>query len=137
MLRTAPQAIGEVFLRREMKRRNKKLGAFIGDRVKQRRIELGIPQKKLGVCLGVSHEQIRKYEIGDNKISASMLYSIANVLGVDFYYFFEGFREEKTPIQSKTNTLEKLELVRNFSAIKNERLKRKIRDLVRAVSHCG
>ena len=121
-----------------MKRRNKKLDAFIGDKVKQRRIELGIPQKKLGVCLGVSHEQIRKYEIGDNKISASMLYSIANVLGVDFYYFFEGFREEKLPIQSnEKNTLEKLELVRNFSAIKNERLKRKIRDLVRAVSHCG
>lgn len=120
-----------------MKRRNKNLDAFIGNRVKQRRIELGISQKKLGVYLGVSHEQIRKYEIGNNKISASMLYSIGNVLGVDFYYFFEGVREEKLPIQSKTNALEKLELVRNFSAIKNEKLKRKIRDLVRTVSQGG
>ena len=69
---------------------NKDLDIYIGNRVKLRRTMLGISQDRLGTSLGITFQQIQKYEKGVNRISASTLYSIANILGVDFSYFIEG-----------------------------------------------
>ena len=62
----------------------------VGARVRERRRELHISQGDVGGCLGVSLAQQQKYECGRNRISASMLWRIAQRLGVAPGYFFEG-----------------------------------------------
>lgn len=61
----------------------------VGRRVQMRRIELGLNQEQLGLSLGISFQQLQKYESGRNRISASRLYSIAKELDVSIDYFFE------------------------------------------------
>lgn len=112
--------------------------AFIGGRVRQRRSELGISQGKLGEQLGITFQQIQKYENG-NRISASTLFRISKILGVDFSYFVEDYEDGKVlrdganvaySIQNK----EVASLVRNFSNITEPGLKKRISSLVKAVS---
>ena len=62
----------------------------IGQRVRERRIVLGLSQTVLAEGLGISFQQLQKYESGANRISASRLYQIALVLGVPVQYFFQG-----------------------------------------------
>ena len=69
------------------------LDPFIGKRVKLRRSEMGMSQAKLGEKLGLSFQQVQKYEKGVNRISASMLYTIATVLNVEIDYFIDGFNK--------------------------------------------
>src|SRR6476660_10166011 len=62
----------------------------VGARVKKRRTELGISQEKLAEALGLTFQQVQKYERAANRISASRLYRIGMTLGVDVPFFFEG-----------------------------------------------
>ncbi len=62
----------------------------VGSRVRMRRLMLNISQEKLGDALGITFQQIQKYEKGTNRISASRLQQIANVLQVSIPFFFEG-----------------------------------------------
>lgn len=62
---------------------------YVGHRLKTRRSELGISQTALGEKIGVTFQQVQKYERGANRISASMLYDIATALSVQIAYFFE------------------------------------------------
>jgi transcriptional regulator with XRE-family HTH domain len=62
----------------------------VGQRIRFRRQSLGLSQAKLGQRLGISFQQVQKYERGGNRVSASMLYEIAGVLGVSVAYFFDG-----------------------------------------------
>jgi transcriptional regulator with XRE-family HTH domain len=70
---------------------NKNLDVYIGRRVKLRRTALGMSQEKLGSHLGVTFQQIQKYEKGINRISASTLFHISCLLNVDMLYFVSGF----------------------------------------------
>lgn len=62
----------------------------VGSRVRMRRMMLGISQEKLGIPMGVTFQQVQKYEKGTNRISASRLQQIAHVLSVPVSFFFEG-----------------------------------------------
>lgn len=62
----------------------------VGGSLRMRRISLGISQIQLGRCLGVTFQQIQKYELGKNRLSASALYLAAAELGVKPGYFYEG-----------------------------------------------
>ncbi len=62
----------------------------VGRRIRERRRALGISQEKLGSALGISFQQIQKYEVGTNRVAAGRLWDIAKVLEVDVGYFFEG-----------------------------------------------
>lgn len=62
----------------------------IGKRIRERRIEIGMSQDALGAKLGVSFQQIQKYESGANRIAASRLYLLSKTLDVDLSFFFEG-----------------------------------------------
>src|ERR1051325_5238308 len=66
---------------------------YVGARVRERRTELGISQEKLAEALGLTFQQVQKYERAANRISASRLYRMGMTLGVDVPYFFEGYRE--------------------------------------------
>ncbi|GAB5469827.1 MAG: hypothetical protein Kilf2KO_28570 [Rhodospirillales bacterium] len=73
-----------------MKTGSNRIDIVIGARVKARRKELGITQEMLGIATGRSFQQIQKYERGQNRISASLLWLIGKILGVPVSYFFDG-----------------------------------------------
>jgi transcriptional regulator with XRE-family HTH domain len=62
----------------------------VADRVRQKRIQVGMTQERLGEALGVTFQQVQKYEKGANRLSAGRLFRIANLLEVEVSYFFEG-----------------------------------------------
>ena len=78
-------------------KRSSKVEAHVGRRVRERRREIGMSQTKLGDALGISFQQVQKYEIGINRVSASRLWDIANILEVDFGHFFEGIQKRAKP----------------------------------------
>lgn len=125
---------------------NKSLDAFIGEKVKQRRIYLGMSQDKLGSYLGITFQQVQKYEKGVNRISASMLYTIAAVLSVEINYFTEGFnnddhtnslKEESSLVYEvdMRNKKESLDLLKAYYAISDLSIRKKVLELVKAFSH--
>ena len=63
---------------------------YVGSRVRMRRIMLGMSQEKLGEALGLTFQQVQKYEKGTNRVGASNLFKIAKALGVEVAFFFEG-----------------------------------------------
>ena len=67
---------------------------YVGSRLKLRRLILGISQKKMAEKLGITFQQVQKYERGMNRIGASRLWDMMQVLGVDANYFFSGIDEE-------------------------------------------
>ncbi len=107
-----------------------------------RRILAGISQVQLGTALGVTFQQVQKYEKGANRVSASRLQQISDVLGVPVDFFFEGAPVAFTPdldridsaelidIASFLATNEGAQLARAFSRIANARVRRRILDLV-------
>ncbi len=66
----------------------------MGLRVRNRRLQLRLTQSDIGAALGLSFQQILKYENGTNRIAASNLFRIAAALGVDIAYFFAGMSDE-------------------------------------------
>ena len=118
---------------------NKSLDAFIGEKVKQCRIALGMSQDKLGSYLGITFQQVQKYEKGINRISASML-------NVEIQYFIEGFnnnnhtnslKEESSPIYEvdMRNKKESLDLLKAYYSISDLSVRKKVLELVKAFSH--
>ena len=67
--------------------------ATVGERVRERRLALGMYQAKRGNALGVTFQQVQKYEIGGNRVAASRLWDMAKALEVDVEYFFEGIQK--------------------------------------------
>ncbi len=72
-----------------MERRANDVDDHVGRRVRERRREIGISQRKLGEALGISYQQIQRYENGTNRVSAGRLYAMAQHLGATLDYFFE------------------------------------------------
>ncbi len=80
---------------------------FVGSRVRLRREELQITQQKLGSLLGLTFQQIQKYESGMNRVSASRLFEISRILLVDIKYFFEEVTEEILQVSVLSTAAEK------------------------------
>jgi transcriptional regulator with XRE-family HTH domain len=118
----------------------------VGSRVRMRRMMVGMSQEKLGDSCGITFQQIQKYEKGTNRIGASRLHQIARILEVPVEFFYEGAPSDQgsgeTPVgdgnaRSMTEflaTSEGLELVKAFTAIKDQKVRRRIVDLARAVA---
>src|ERR1700712_4121066 len=73
---------------------------YVGSRVRMRRIMLGMSQEKLGEALGLTFQQVQKYEKGTNRVGASRLQQISEVLQVPVSFFFEGRAAESGVKQS-------------------------------------
>ena len=120
--------------------------AIVGERIRRRRILTGLTQDQLGDALGVSYQQIQKYERGANRISASKLYDIAKTLQVPVSFFFDGLADPMTNevdevgaaaervVTEFLNTPEGLELAEMFPKIGRGRVRRQVLDLVRAMA---
>ena len=119
----------------------------VGSRVRLRRMMLSMSQEKLGESLGITFQQIQKYEKGTNRIGASRLQNIARVLSVPVSFFFEdapsggtgqpasgGAEEPKQTsyVVDFLSSSEGIQLNKAFVRIKDARLRRRIIDLVRA-----
>ncbi|QIG52370.1 helix-turn-helix transcriptional regulator [Nordella sp. HKS 07] len=66
----------------------------VGNRVRMRRLLVGMSQEKLGELLGITFQQVQKYEKGSNRVSASRLYQISRVLGVSVQYFYDELKSD-------------------------------------------
>jgi len=120
----------------------------VGARVRMRRRYLGVSQQALAGRLGITFQQVQKYERGANRISASKLYDIARILEAPVSHFFEGLAEPVSggggpgvQIQAREESIgeflhsaEGLELARAFSRLSPARLRRQVLDLVLAMT---
>ena len=127
--------------------RSHPVDVHVGARMRQRRTLLGRSQEKLGTAVGLTFQQIQKYERGSNRIGSSRLFEFAKVLDVPVSYFFDempskargrkGFGEAATPLeQEKDDPLAKretLELVRAYYKIRTAGVRKRIFEMVKAV----
>lgn len=109
--------------------------SYVGLRIRERRIMLGLSQQQMADLIGVTYQQAHKYERGINRISAGRLFEIAQVLKVPVGYFFEGIHNEgESDIELTERQRMCLELARNFSHINNERHQDALSQLARALA---
>jgi transcriptional regulator with XRE-family HTH domain len=118
----------------------------VGSRVRMRRMMLSMSQEKLGDALGLTFQQVQKYEKGTNRIGASRLQQISNTLQVPVAFFFEGapnlqgepdgMREAPSPayVSDFLATSDGLALTKAFTRIKKPKMRRRIVDLVEAIA---
>ena len=111
----------------------------VGLRARERRILAGMSQTAVAERLGLTFQQLQKYERGHNRISASKLYELANIFDVPVSYFYEGMEAGKdAPSRDETLTKrETLELVRAYYAISNPAVRDSIRKLAQAAAKLG
>ncbi len=97
---------------------------YVGQRVRQRRWMVGMTQQQLGDSVGIKFQQIQKYEVGTNRISASRMWDIAVAMEVPVSFFFEGLDGQAQDTgKARGNILtynEAHELVRNYHGIPEE-----------------
>ena len=105
----------------------------VGQRIRDRRVMLGLSQQQMADMIGVTYQQAHKYERGINRISAGRLFEIARVLNVPITFFFEGLdgAEDETSTQRQRMCLE---LARNFAGISNPKHQEAISQLARALA---
>ena len=111
----------------------------VGRRARERRTLEGMSQTAVAEKLGLTFQQLQKYERGDNRISASRLYELAQLFDVPVSYFFEGIEGGKNaPSGDEMVTKrETLELVRAYYAISDPNVREKIRKLTQAAAKMG
>ena len=131
-----------------MTRRNPNpIDIHVGNRVRMRRMLIGMSQEKLGERLGLTFQQVQKYEKGSNRVSASRLYQMAQILGVPVQFFFEDISEissqqgadvsgssESGEIMDFLNSSEGVQLNRAFNEIASSNVRRRVVDLVKSIA---
>lgn len=122
------------------------IDVHVGARVRERRVALGLSQEKLGERLGLTFQQIQKYEKGVNRIGASRLFEIARLLDAPVQYFFENAPGEdhdddheraeadRPQVMRFVGTAEGLQLNAAFCRISHDETRRRIVDLVKTLS---
>lgn len=115
--------------------------SHVGSRVRLRRLELGLSQEKLADQLGITFQQVQKYERGTNRIGASRLHQIAIVLEAPITYFFEGASDNPAQAENTTSPLSQalgdpatVRLVRAFASIHDTHLKQKAVGIIEAIA---
>lgn len=122
------------------------IDVHVGSRVRLRRIYVGMSQEKLGDMLGLTFQQVQKYEKGANRIGASRLYQIAQILGVPVQFFFEDLPAELQGPESNfsesqqtefvmdfVSSFEGLQLNRAFTRIQDPMIRKRIISLVKSL----
>jgi transcriptional regulator with XRE-family HTH domain len=115
----------------------------LGQRVRARRLEIGMSQERLAELLGVTFQQVQKYEKGVNRIAASRLFDISAALDVPVARFFEGLvggrlegvADESTDyVGDALATPEGAQLISLFASIKSQKVRRRVVELVKALT---
>ncbi len=119
---------------------------YVGRRVRLRRMLVGLSQEKLGISMGLTFQQIQKYEKGVNRIGASRLFRLSEVLEVPVQFFFDGIPasedavgsgmaepKQETFLYEFLNTRDGLELNRAFVKVTDADIRKSVIDLVRSL----
>lgn len=129
------------------KKKPNPIDVHVGSRIRLRRTMLGMSQEKLGESLGITFQQIQKYEKGTNRVGASRLQNISNILNVPVSFFFEdapgdtssgptGMAEASRSnyVVDFLSSSEGLQLNRAFVKITDPKVRRKVVELVKALA---
>lgn len=122
------------------------IDALVGNRVRLRRMLVGMSQERLGELLGLTFQQVQKYEKGVNRIGAGRLYEVASILGVPVSYFYEGAAEHtersgsandelpNPPVMEFQASGEGLQLTLAFMRIKDGKVRKRVIDLIKSLA---
>ncbi len=114
----------------------------VGSRVRIRRMLIGMSQEKLGDLLGLTFQQVQKYEKGVNRIGAGRLYEISRILDVPIEFFYEGVaggaggsaEPESAPLMEFVSSGEGMQLSLDFMKIKDPKVRKRVLDLVKSLA---
>jgi len=127
------------------------IDVHVGSRIRLRRTLLGLSQKRLGELIGLTFQQVQKYERGSNRVGASRLYDLSRVLDVPMSFFFEDMSEDAPPKPTRKGRgaaeergefdgakapiakRETLELVRAYYRIDDPSVRQRVFDLIRSM----
>jgi transcriptional regulator with XRE-family HTH domain len=117
------------------------IDAQVGNRVRIRRMLIGMSQEKLGDLLGLTFQQVQKYEKGVNRIGAGRLFEIARILGVPIDFFYDGVASSAEtlasaapPVMEFVSSGEGLQLSLAFMKIKDPKVRKRVLDLVKSLA---
>lgn len=127
------------------------IDVHVGTRIRLRRTLLGMSQERLGDALGLTFQQVQKYERGVNRVGASRLFDLSRVLDVPISFFFDdlpdsvagmpgrrpavGFAESQEPMADENmNRRETLELVRAYYRISDPSIRKKVFELIKSMA---
>ncbi len=125
---------------------------YVGSRVRVRRLGLGMSQTKLGQVIGVTFQQVQKYENGANRVGASNLYKMAKAMGVDVGFFYDGMPQSAAKGKGKgtrgrrarpsieiegdpTRSREIITLTHNYARIAHPVLRKRVFELVKSLAN--
>ena len=125
--------------------RSNAVDAHVGRRIRLRRTLLGMSQERLAEALGLTFQQVQKYEKGVNRVGASRLFDLARVLEVPIGYFFDDMPDgpkqdpsglaaaASNPAYEQSVKRETLDLVRAYYAIRDPQVRRRVYDLAKVL----
>ena len=114
----------------------------VGNRVRIRRMLIGMSQERLGDLLGLTFQQVQKYEKGVNRIGAGRLFEVSRILNVPVDFFYEGVNAipagaseaESAPVMEFVSSGEGLQLSLAFMKIKDAKVRKRVLDLVKSLA---
>ena len=121
------------------------IDVHVGKRLRQKRTLMGLSQAAIANAIGVTFQQVQKYERGINRMSASRMYDFARAMGVPVAYFFDdysndtrmpGMAENAAPAfeHENTSTRETMEIMRAYYRIKSPAQRKRVLDLMRSMA---
>lgn len=118
---------------------------YVGGRIRLRRTMLSFSQEKLADQLGVTFQQVQKYENGSNRVGASRLFAIARALGVAVSFFYDGYQgaegspfsvaEDAVNMDKHLSSRETVELIRAYYAVEDKEVRKKVLEMIKSLSH--
>jgi transcriptional regulator with XRE-family HTH domain len=119
----------------DLRRLARRVDDHVGSRIRLRRTLLGMTQEQLAAALAISYQQVQKYETGTNRVSAGRLFEIAERLGIEINYFFDGLDPSLVPKDMPHGGRNRvtIDLVRNFLEIADENQRLALASLVKAL----
>ena len=120
-------ARGAPFVGARKESRPRPIDVHVGSRIRLRRILLGMSQERLGEALGLTFQQVQKYESGVNRVSASRLFDLSRVLDVPIGFFFDDVPDV---VLSQRETLE---LVAAYYRILDPAVRQRVLDLIKSL----
>ncbi|NBO18296.1 MAG: XRE family transcriptional regulator [Proteobacteria bacterium] len=123
------------------------IDAHVGRRLRLRRTMMGLSQEALARSVGITFQQVQKYEKGTNAMNSNRLFEFARFMQVPIAYFFEGLEQHASPLREgfaednatfehakNVSDRESLEMMKAFKRIKEQTVRKRLADLVRAVA---
>ncbi|MEE3092810.1 MAG: helix-turn-helix transcriptional regulator [Pseudomonadota bacterium] len=113
---------------------------YVGQRIRDKRNERGMSQTEVANAIGVTFQQVQKYERGTNRVGASRLFDLSRILSVPIQYFFAGLNNQSTPIEKEDDNVihlmkpDTVELVEAYYKVENLQVRRQILSTIRSIS---